>query len=66
MATWLPNQLSVVLNAIDSKSKLLRTNFAKSKSVDWDALEVIEERAQSQLRVLNKDVAEFKKKFGDI
>lgn len=65
MATWLPNQLTVVLTAIQQKSDRLRAVFPKHKDVNWAFIEEIQDRAAAQLRVLQKDVQEYKKKFGD-
>ncbi|KAJ3304224.1 hypothetical protein HDV03_002961 [Kappamyces sp. JEL0829] len=65
MATWLPNQLTVVLTAIQQKSDHLRAVFPKHKDVNWAFIEEIQDRAAAQLRVLQKDVQEYKKKFGD-
>lgn len=63
MATWLPNQLSVVLNAIDLKSHMLMTNFGNTRTIKWKTIGEIRDRAAAQKRVLDKDVASFKSKF---
>jgi indoleamine 2,3-dioxygenase len=61
MATWLPNQLSLVLQKIqESCSRLEEMNVSKQ---DRETIQVIKERADAQYRVLKKDVETFKKKF---
>ncbi|KAJ2993513.1 hypothetical protein HDV02_002277 [Globomyces sp. JEL0801] len=61
MATWLPNQLSVVLDAINQSSDLIATKF--SDHPDQKLIQTIKQRAGAQKRILDKDVEMFKKKF---
>ncbi|KAJ3313261.1 hypothetical protein HDV04_002245 [Boothiomyces sp. JEL0838] len=65
MATWLPNQLGVVLKAIEDKSAVLLEKYGSELKDTADAklIDSIQDRAAAQRRVLEKDVAEYKKKF---
>jgi indoleamine 2,3-dioxygenase len=63
MATWLPNQLSIVLQKIQEKCVQLAAMESKLSTQDKELVDAMNDRAGAQQRVLQKDVATFKKKF---
>ena len=63
MATWLPNQLSIVLQKIQQKCGQLQPHLSKLSPADKESVQRMKEKADAQHRVLMKDVAEYKQKF---
>lgn len=62
IVTWLPNQLSVVLNAMVDIAKGIDASALESAAIR-DELQKLEHRAATQARVLEREVAELKKRF---
>jgi indoleamine 2,3-dioxygenase len=63
MATWLPNQLSIVLQKIQEKCVQLAALESGLSLKERELVHAMNDRADAQHRVLQKDVATFKKKF---
>lgn len=59
--TWLPNQLGVVLDAMEKVSKSVKP--AELSAEHKTLHDTLNERAATQLRILRKEVEELKKKF---
>jgi len=62
IVTWLPNQLTTVLQTMMDVTKEIDTQKLESAAMR-DELQRLENRASTQARVLEREVAELKKRF---
>lgn len=62
--TWLPNQLAAVLNQMIEVSKEIKVDSFSQEEKDF--FQYLKDRADYEVKALNQEVEELKKKFPDV